>query len=77
MMPRGSSRSSLLSYQPRVKVSAARLGYNILSIITSTRWRSESLSREMTFAFVTHAYNYFARTFSYFVEKFRPWIQAI
>ena len=44
--------------------------------LTSTHWRSEIFSREILFAFMTHAYNYFARKFSHFAKKYRPWNQA-
>ena len=45
--------------------------------MTSTHWRSEIFSREILFALMTHAHNYFARKFSRFAKKYRPWNQAL
>ena len=35
-------------------------------------WQSELFSREITFVYVTHAYNYLARKFSHFAGGIGP-----
>ena len=45
--------------------------------LTSTHWRSEIFSREILFAFMTHAYNYLPRKFTHFAKKYGPWNQAL